>query len=482
MKLLSSDRLSPILVKELRQGIRSKLFLGAFLTIQLSLFLYGTTLLMTGNNVGGDRGVELAFFWSAIVLPLLILVPAMASQGIGKEITGKTLDLLLLTRISSYRLVLGKWASVIVQSTLLVTSALPYLMLRYFLGGIDIWNELQSFAILLLASALLAGITMGFWATKVSKFIKWVGVLVFLWLGPYMFVVLIVSRRGVTSTGSGTGLVIWVYAFIATLMMLALAASRIGPPAENHSTQIRILALVAAGAGLMFSGAQDLEVVSAILAILILVPSIFGALTEKVRALPRLYAPFLNRTRLVRWISFPLSPGWPGGVAFTCLVLSLAPWFPLWFGEFRLAVFIAVAAMFLFPAALVRSFLRPQRQTLGPYLLVVALLTIPIYIWGAARAFDSASVVFVVECVVGLFPPVALALELSEPSGYSGTVAVLEGLLVLIWSLLALVRAARVEWRTVESLLMSPMPPMPLQEPVAISTAPAAAPAEVSAS
>ena len=478
MKLLSSDRLSPILVKELRQGIRSKLFLGAFLTIQLSLFLYGTTLLMTGNNVGGDRGVELAFFWSAIVLPLLILVPAMASQGIEKEITGKTLDLLLLTRISSYRLVLGKWASVIVQSTLLVTSALPYLMLRYFLGGIDIWNELQSFAILLLASALLAGITMGFWATKVSKFIKWVGVLVFLWLGPYMFVVLIVSRRGVTSTGSGTGLVIWVYAFIATLMMLALAASRIGPPAENHSTQIRILALVAAGAGLMFSGARDLEVVSAILGILILVPSIFGALTEKVRALPRLYAPFLNRTRLVRWISFPLSPGWPGGVAFTCLVLALAPWFPVWFGEFRLAVFVAVVAMFLFPAALVRN-LRPKRQTLGFYLLVVVLLTIPIYIWGAARAFDSATVVFVVECVVGLFPPVALALELSEPSGYSGTVAVLEGLLVLIWSLLALVRAARVEWRTVESLLMSPMP---LQEPVAISTAPAAVAAEVSAS
>jgi len=480
VKLLSSDRLSPILVKELRQGIRSKLFLGAFLTIQLLLFLYGTTLLMS-SDFGGDSSAELAFFWSAIVLPMLILVPAMASQGIEKEITGKTLDLLLLTRISSYRLVLGKWASVVVQSTLLVTSALPYLMLRYFLGGIDIWNELQSFAILVLASALLAGITMGFWATKVSKLVKWAGVVAFLWLGPYMFVVLIVSRRGFTSTGSGIGLVIWVYASIAMLMMLALAASRIGPPAENHSTQIRILALVAAGAGLMFSGARNVEVLSAILAIFILVPSIFGALTEKVRALPRLYAPFLNRTRLVRWISFPLSPGWPGGVAFTCLVLSLAPWFPVWFGEFRLAVFIAVAAMFLFPAALVRN-LRPQRQTLGFYLLVVVLLTIPIYVWGAARAFDSATVVFVVECVVGLFPPVALALELSEPSGYSGTVAVLEGLLVLIWSLLALVRAARAEWRTVESLLMLPMPPMPLQEPMAISTAPAAAPAEVSAS
>ena len=360
MKLLSSDRLSPILVKELRQGIRSKLFLGGFLIIQLLLFLYGTSLLMS-SNFGGDSKAALAFFWLAVVVPMLILVPSMASQGIEKEITGKTLDLLLLTRISSYRLVLGKWASVIVQSTLLVTSALPYLMLRYFLGGIDIWNELKSFAILVLASALLAGITMGFSASKVSKLIKWVGMLALFWLGPYMFIVLVSSRRGFSSTGSGSALVIWVYAFIAMLMMLALAASRIGPPAENHSTPIRVLALVALGAGVMFSGAQDVEVLSVMFATLILVPSIIGALTEKVRPVPRLYAPFMKRTGLIRWISFPLSPGWPGGVAFTCWVLALAPWFPLWFGEFRPSVFVALAATFLFSAALLRSFLRPER-------------------------------------------------------------------------------------------------------------------------
>ena len=475
MKLLSSDRLSPILVKELRQGIRSKLFLGAFLTIQLLLFLYGTTLLIS-SNVGGDSNAELALFWSAIVLPMLILVPAMASQGIEKEITGKTLDLLLLTRISSYRLVLGKWASVIVQSTLLVTSALPYLMLRYFLGGIDIWNELKSLAILVLASALLAGLTMGFWASKVSKLVKWAGVLAFLWLGPFMFIVLMASRHGFTSTGSGSGLVIWVYAFIAMLMMLALAASRIGPPAENHSTQIRVLALVALGAGFMFSGAQDVEVLSVMFATLILVPSIIGALTEKVRAVPRLYAPFMKRRGFMRWVSFPLSPGWPGGVAFTCLVLSLAPWFPVWFGDFRPSVFIALAGTFLFPAALLRSFLRPERQSLGVYLLTVVLLTIPTYVWGAARAFDNATVVYVVECVVGLFPPVALALELSEPSGYSGAAAALEGLLVLSWSLIALLRAARSEWHTLEWLQMPP------EEPALLSTAPVVAAAEGSPS
>ncbi len=450
MKIFSSERLSPILVKELRQGIRSKLFLGAFLVVQVLLFLYGTTLLMS-DGFRGDSSSALALFWSALGLPLLILVPAMASQGIDKEITGKTLDLLLLTRISSYRLVLGKWASVIVQSTLLVTSALPYLMLRYFLGGIDVWGELRSFAILILASALLAGITMGFWATKVNKLIKGIAVLGFLWFGPYMFVILFATRRGLGGMGAGIGLVLWVYAFIALLMMLALAASRIGPPAENHSTQIRILALVTLGAALSIRGSSDVEVLSAVFASLILAFSLIGALSEKVRAVPRLYAPFLRQSGLMRWVSFPLSPGWPGGVAFAALVLALTPWFPAWAGEFRPGAFVALVATFFFPAALVRTLLRPERRSLGLYLVTQVLLTIPFYVWGAARAFDHTSVTYAIESVVGFFPPVALVLELGQPSGYTGVAPTLEGVVILLGSVVALVRVARLEWQGVVS-------------------------------
>ena len=449
MTILSSDRLSPILVKELRQGIRSKLFLGAFLIIQLLLFLYGTSLLMS-DNFGNDSGAEVVLFWSAIVLPMLILVPSMASQGIEKEISGKTLELLLLTRISSYRLVLGKWFSVIVQSTLLVTSALPYLMLRYFIGGVDIWSELQAFGLLVLASALLAGISMGFWATKVSRLLKWIAVLAFLWIGPYMLVLTFAGRGFVSSPGVGT--VLWVYAFVAMLMMLALAASRIGPPAENHATQIRLLATVALGVGIFTSGTNDVEVLSAMLATFILTATLIGSLTERVRPVPRLYVPFMRRSGLARWIAFPFSPGWPGGVAFACLVLTLAPLFPAWRGEFRPEVFVAVAGLFLVPAAMVRCFLRPERRSPGLYMLAVVLLTSPIYVWGAARAFNNDSVAFMVECIVGFFPPVALALELGQPSGYSGAAAALEGSLVLILSLVALVRAARAEWSELEAL------------------------------
>jgi hypothetical protein len=171
----------------------------------------------------------------------------------------------------------------------------------------------------------------------------------------------------------------------------------------------------------------------------------------------------------LRWLAFPLSPGWPGGVGFTCLVLALVPLFPLWRGELRAEVFVAMAATFVFPAALVRTFVSPERRSLGLYLLTGMLLTIPIYVWGAAKAFDHTTLAFLIECVVGLFPPVALALELGEPSGYTGTAAALEGLLVLFWSLIALVRAARAEWRAMETLASAPA------EPVAVAPTTAAA-------
>ena len=123
MKRLSSDAVNPILIKELRQGIRSKLFLGAFFAIQGLLFLYGTSLLMSAS-FRRDTESGAALFWTALALPLLVLVPSMASQSIEKEMGGKTLELLLVTRLSSMRLLLGKWASVVVQATLLATTAL----------------------------------------------------------------------------------------------------------------------------------------------------------------------------------------------------------------------------------------------------------------------------------------------------------------------------------------------------------------------
>jgi ABC-type transport system involved in multi-copper enzyme maturation permease subunit len=171
-----TDRLSPILVKELRQGIRSQLFTGSFLLVQALLFLFGLSFVLS-DSLQKDSTAGSVLFWTMLALPLVVLVPASASQAVEREVSGRTLELLLLTRLSSYRIILGKWASVVLQTSLLLVSALPYVILRYFLGGVDVFGELQTMGGLLLGSGLLAGIAMGFWSLNVPRLAKWAAVL-----------------------------------------------------------------------------------------------------------------------------------------------------------------------------------------------------------------------------------------------------------------------------------------------------------------
>ncbi len=63
--------------------------------------------------------------------------------------------------------------SLMVQAVLLLPSAVPYVFVRYFVGGVDVWTELCWIAILLVASAVVTGTAMGFWATKLPTWVKW---------------------------------------------------------------------------------------------------------------------------------------------------------------------------------------------------------------------------------------------------------------------------------------------------------------------
>jgi ABC-type transport system involved in multi-copper enzyme maturation permease subunit len=232
-----SDRLSPILVKELRQGIRSQLFTGSFLLVQALLFLFGLSFVLS-DSLQKDSTADSLLFWTTLAVPLLILVPASASQAIEREVSGRTLDLLLLTRLSSYRIVLGKWASVVAQASLLLVSALPYVILRYFLGGIDVVGELKTLGGLLLASGLLAGIAMGFWSLNLPRLAKWAAVLFLIWVAPVLLLMAF-SPHGAFATPFGLAPLAWIYGALFMLVMIESAAARIGPPSENHWTRVR---------------------------------------------------------------------------------------------------------------------------------------------------------------------------------------------------------------------------------------------------
>lgn len=404
---MTSDRLSPILVKELRQGIRSHLFTGGFLLIQTLLFFFGLSL-VSSEQMRLDPSFGTGIFWVMLAIPLLLLVPGTASHSVEREITGRTLELLLLTRLSAYRIVLGKWMSAVVQNALILSTVLPYLMLRYFLGGVDLWLELKLFAGVFVASALLAGIAMGLWSVSISRWAKVGVVIVLLWVVPWLLAAFFMPHGGIGRAGGG-GLLVWVYGGVITLIMLDTAAARLAPPAENHTTRVRALALLALLAAFPLSRLND--DLAATMALLILVPTVISALNEPLKPVARLYEPFLRGSRLRKLAAFALSPGWPGGVAFFTAVAVIVPFLPAFGLEVPFFVWLACAATFLLPAALQRAFFPASLQKIGIYLVILVLSSVPVYLYFFAQGLSMQPFASALEAVAGFVPPLAAVLE-----------------------------------------------------------------------
>jgi hypothetical protein len=442
MKWPTSDVVNPILVKELRQGVRSKLFLSSFFAVQGLLFVYGMSLLM--NQGLREANVGAWLFWAALSLPLLLQVPSMAGQSIEKEMSGKTLELLLVTPLSSMRLLIGKWLSVILQAALLATTALPYVMLRYVLGGVDLWSELAAVALLVSASAILAGMALG--TSGVSKLAKAFVLIV----AVSAILLLLAAHRGLGAPSAHLGVLLLAYGFLLMLLMLLMGARRIGPPAENHVTRLRAVAFASLLGPIFFhAAAREVEAIATCFTVLILLFASITALTEPLLPIPRLYTPFARTSGLKRFVLMPFAPGWPGGVAYTVLVSLLIPLLPVWIDDIKPLVLLASMATLLFPAAILRGLVPKKRQTLGVYVLLLVLSSAPLFVLVAAKAFDNGWTVLAIQGLAGFMPPVALVLVYQLASDFSIALAGVELVVVLVLSLLVLTRVGRREWAAV---------------------------------
>lgn len=127
-----SDRLSPMVV-DARQGLRTRFFTGALMIFHLVLGL-----LMAGFLFDLNHNDAHEMFWGIIAATLLGVLPLRAFNALHTESKDGTLDMLVLTGISSFRIVWGKWVSLYSQTLLIACSLLPYLIARYQIGGVEL--------------------------------------------------------------------------------------------------------------------------------------------------------------------------------------------------------------------------------------------------------------------------------------------------------------------------------------------------------
>lgn len=381
------DRLSPMLVKELRQGLRTRTFVALFLALQALLAVI--LLAAAGARTYDDAGPTLSrVIFLLFALAVLVIQPLRGMTAVSSEIRGHTLDLLVLTRLSAWRIVLGKWVALVGQSALLLAAIAPYLILRYFFGRMDLFAELLLLGGIFLASMFLTAVTVGLSGSP-SLVVR--GLLPVLGAPLLVVAILVVCLSpgldefiGFFSLGDSESRVVFAIgvglACHVAWSALDFAAAAIAPLAENHATPRRLAALALALAGTAFALAAPAGWAAwTLLPLAIcLTPAIAISLTEPRALLPVACTPFVRRGAAGRALGRLLYPGWPTAVPFVvplAALLAVCAWRADVGGE---AVFLLCCwfGTLLFPAACVLPFERATRHLFGLYATVLAAGTV----------------------------------------------------------------------------------------------------------
>lgn len=320
-----ADWLSPILVKELRQGLKTRAFITVFILIQVGMVLFTGLQLLEVSRDGSHRSSDMDGVLAFILMfALLILMPGRGIAAVSEEVKANTLDLVQLTRLTAFRIVFGKWVALVAQTLLLVTAVLPYAVLRYFFGDVNIIQDLAAIGILILISMVLTAGALALSSAHVAVRIFMVLVLFF---GMMFIMVETMNRfgiRGLGVPGVGWWLFIW-SAVLHIYLLLEIAASRIAPASENHSGPKRAVVLIMLLTAIGLMGVSE-EVGAGIWTAMCLPAAawvIIEALSERTVQVPSLYSGFVRFGWIGRMAGRVFYPGWASGMCFVFLLMSL---------------------------------------------------------------------------------------------------------------------------------------------------------------
>ena len=161
------ERFGAMTVKELRQGLRRGMFVVPFMIIQLLSVLAMLAEFNMGDVEGFSKytGVfnpELFFdsgpFWIVAGLICIMVMPLGGLALMGQELEEGNHELLLMTPLTRWRVVRGKFLAMWGLCLVTFVSLLPYLIVRYFIGGIDAWrNIIMCFSVISFSAVICAG-------------------------------------------------------------------------------------------------------------------------------------------------------------------------------------------------------------------------------------------------------------------------------------------------------------------------------------
>lgn len=169
------DRFDPMTAKELRQSLRRGSFVYPFLAIQVLAVIATMMEFQDGPGSGNSEYAGVlnpgmlaggGAFWAVVSVICLLVMPMAGLILMGQELEEGNHELLLLTQLDRWRVVIGKFLTLWGLCALTFISLLPYVVVRYLIGGIEWIHEAACAGTILGGSAVLCAGAIGASAFK----------------------------------------------------------------------------------------------------------------------------------------------------------------------------------------------------------------------------------------------------------------------------------------------------------------------------
>jgi hypothetical protein len=335
-------RANPIVVRELRQAVRSRFVTGMLLIFLVALL--GTTGIYTlvvsqmrfEESLAAGRGITMRILGILFVVCMLF-VPIYTGLRLVFERRGVQADLMFITTLSPGAVVRGKMLSAAMLTLLIFSACLPFLTYTYLLRGVDLPGLLFSIVVGFLCIMLVTQVVLLFSALPMSIVFR-----ILLTLGAlpgliYSAVWLIFMATEMQYMGASYDSDFWIGAMILIASALAvmglfyvLTVAVLSPPSANRTLPVRLYITGLWLAGLivisivcMYYGDWDGIYAWFIPVLVILLTSFIIGSCERQSWGPRVRR-HIPRNPLGRLVAFIFFSGAPGGMLWSTLMLELS--------------------------------------------------------------------------------------------------------------------------------------------------------------
>ncbi|MFO0601264.1 MAG: ABC transporter permease [Myxococcaceae bacterium] len=257
------ERVGPIVVKEVRQGLRSRVFAIFFGTLLAACLVMALIALAEATNSAGTAHGKDFFgaYLTALGGVCFFVLPFVAFRSMARELEDETWVLLTLTGLGPGSITRGKWASIMSQALLFGSACAPFVLFSYFLNGIDLVQIVVALVLAAAWSSFLTavGIAVATQAhTKLGRTVAHFVVLGLLGLATvggvaFAWVLAEEGQRLLTTDAlRNFAIGIGVFSLLGTWLVLEGAAAGLALPSEPASRGPRIALAILGALGIGF--------------------------------------------------------------------------------------------------------------------------------------------------------------------------------------------------------------------------------------